>query len=257
MRCEAADGGILNQGFLQGSQILWKVDVRTGFEHRAGKTVTEQAAERITKSEFGSHANAAEKAGAGAPKSDKIIAAVGTRAQHRVRGAQFFKRQPQHFRGEGRRVGPHHNHPRVLPEQLRECALDPLREVTTQLPPALECGRDYFSGERSSRRKHVAGGISSELCHLSQGIGNQRPVELCCSIRAQGGDQPRLGFSLDDRARKNRHGRRGMRCRRPPKRSTPTQSPGPGKGFLGSGRNRVGSSVLPWPTGRRFQLCRS
>lgn len=215
MRREAAGGGILNQVLLQGSQVLWKVNVRAGFKHRTGKAVTKQAGKRIAKSEFRPQAQAAEKAGAGAPQADEVIAAVGTRAQDRVHHSQFSKRQPQHSRGKQGRVGPDHNHPRVLPEQLRKGVLEPLRQVAALLPPAFESGRDDFPGQRSACCQHVAGGISLELCHLSQRIGNQRPVELGCPVRPQRGNQPRFGFSPDDRTGKNRNRCSRAGCARP------------------------------------------
>lgn len=65
----------------------------------------QQACERVGKSEFRSQAQAIEKARGAAPQSNEVIAAVGARTEHRVRGAQFVEREAQHGGGKRWRVG--------------------------------------------------------------------------------------------------------------------------------------------------------
>src|SRR5689334_16985466 len=102
----------------------------------------QHACERVAKSEFRSQAQAVEKAGNGAPQSDEVIAAVGARTEHRVRGAQFFKRQAQQGGGKCWRVRTDNHRPRMPRKKFREGPTEPPRQVAAPLPSALEDSRN-------------------------------------------------------------------------------------------------------------------
>lgn len=161
--------------------------------------MTEQAAERIFESELGSHANAAEKAGADPAESDKVIAAVGTRAKNRVRHSQFPKRQAQQGGGKRGRIRTDDYGLRVGPQKPRKGAPQPLTKVAALLPPATESGGNHPLRQASARGKHVTRHIAFEPGDFAKRVPHERPVKLCGSIRPQRGDQPGLGSTGNNR----------------------------------------------------------
>jgi hypothetical protein len=208
--CKAAGGGILGEGLLQGGQIVRDVNVRTGVEHRAQKAVAKQAAESVGECKFRPQSKALEKATARPAESDEVIAAVGTRTEHCVCGAQFCKRQPKHGGSKEWRVSPDYDHARVLPEQLCESVPESLREAAALLPPSLQNGWDDFPGQSSACGEHVTRQIAFEFGDFADGISHKRPVKLRRSVGTQRSDEPRLCFTGDNGAGKDNHGRRPL-----------------------------------------------
>jgi len=206
---QAAGGGIVEQRFLQIKQVLREVDVRTGFEHRAGKSVREQAVQRIAESKFGSHANLSEKARHGPPQPHQVITAVRTGAERGIRSAQFLEREAQHARSQRRGIRAHHHHPRMLAEEFAKSALEPPAQVAALLPPAQENG--WYDRKSSTGGKQIPRCVSFEPCRLAQRVRDQRAMEFRRPFRPQSGYQPCLGFSGNDGAGKNRHRRDGVR----------------------------------------------
>jgi hypothetical protein len=212
LRCKAARGGILDQGLLQGSKVSRKINIRTGVEHGAGKAVIEQAAERIAKSEIRSQAQATEKATAGPPQPDQVIAAVRARPKNRVCDAQFSKCQPEHGGGKLRRIRTDNPHPRVVPEKPGESTIEPLREVTALLPPPLESGRDHFLWQRAACGKQVTSHIALEPGDFGERVRHKRPVELRRPVGSEQRYQSCLGLTGNDGACKNGHGLSRVSC---------------------------------------------
>jgi hypothetical protein len=144
LRHQEAGGGILDQGFLQRSQVLWPVNVRAEFEHRAGESVREQAAESIAKGKLRSKANAIKKTAASPAQANQVKAAVGTRPEHRIRTVQFFQRQSQHGSSKRGGICADDDHPRMPVKEFRERVLQAPAKVAAVLPPALKDSRDHF-----------------------------------------------------------------------------------------------------------------
>ncbi len=167
----------------------------------------EKAGKCVAESKFGSQAQAAEKSPAGSPEPDQVITAVGARAQHRVSGAQFLQRQPQHGGSKRRRVRTDNHHLRMPAQKLRECALEPLAKVTPLLALATEAGGNQVQWQAAACGKKIARCLALQFRNLAQRVRNQRAVKIRRSAGSKRGNQSCLGFSRNNCAGKNAHSR--------------------------------------------------
>ncbi len=158
----------------------------------------EKAGKCVAESVFGSQAEAAEKSPAGSPKPDQIIAAVGARPKHRVRGAKFLQRKPQHCGNKRRRIRADNHNLRMPAQKLRERALHPLAKVTSLLGSALKAGGDQVQRQAATRGKNIVRCHSLEFGGLAQRVSNQRAVEVRRSAGPKRGNQSCFGFSRNN-----------------------------------------------------------
>lgn len=172
----------------------------------------DEARDRVAKSKFRSEAQTIEKAGDGAPQSDEVIAAVGARAEHCVRGAQLFEREPQHCGGKSWRVRADNHRSRMPAKKFMERLAEALPQATAPLPAALESARNHPLWQVAPSRKKITRCPALKPCNFGEHIGNQRAVKPGCSARAERGNQPGLGLSGGNRTGKDGHGRHGARC---------------------------------------------